>query len=160
AWGDLSEREDAPKVSQALSTLAGDPQGAVALLRRRLQPARGIEPAQLAELLADLDSPTFAVRTKAFAKLDQSGDTILVFLREHLAKKLPLETARRVKSLVDKHDPANPSADRLRKIRAVELLEHLRRQEARDFLAELAQGNSASPLTRDARGALERLTDE
>ncbi len=157
AWSDLADCLDGGKVHRAMAMLAGDPHGAVVLLRAQLQPARAVDAKQLARLLADLDSDRFDVRSVAFAKLDEFGDAITGALRGQLKKNLSLEVRRRLQVLLEKHDPATLSSDRLRAIRAVELLEHLGTPPAVALLDRLAQGNPHASLTRAARAAVERL---
>jgi hypothetical protein len=158
AWNDLADGVDGGKVHRAMTTLAGDPGGAVALIRQQIQAAHAPDAKHLARLLGDLDSDVFQVRTKAFAELDGLGDGIVGFLQDQLQRQyLALEMRRRLQSLVEKHDPANLPPNRLREIRAVELLEHLGVPAAREVLEALAQGNPAASLTRAARAAAERL---
>lgn len=157
AWKDLADGSDGRKVHQAMATVAADPDGAVALIRRHIEPARGVDPKTLAGWLADLDSPNFATRTKAYGALDQLGDGVLGALRDELKRNPNLEMSRRLSSLITKHDPANLPPERLRTMRALEILEHLGTPAAQDLLAILAKGNPAASLTRAAHAASERL---
>jgi hypothetical protein len=59
-----------------------------------------------------------------------------------------------VKLLLDKLEGAN----RLRMLRAVEVLEHLDTPESRRLLQSLAGGASDARLTQEAKSALDRLT--
>ena len=107
AWNDLADGVDGGKVHRAMTTLAADPHGVVALIRQQLPPARAPNAKHVARLLADLDSDIFDVRTKAFAELDRLGDATVVYLREQLKQNLSLEMRRRVQNLLEKHDPAD-----------------------------------------------------
>jgi hypothetical protein len=67
------------------------------------------------------------------------------------------EVRKRAQEFLDRFDPETLKPDRLRKLRAVELLEGIATPAARDVLSELAKGAAEAPLTREATAALERL---
>ena len=64
---------------------------------------------------------------------------------------------RRAEKFLDRFDPPTPSPDRLRQLRAVELLEGIATPAVRDVLSELAKGAAEAPLSREAAAAQERL---
>src|SRR5262249_41774772 len=63
-WDDLG-KSDARKAHQAICTLSAVPDQAIALIQESLTPAPGPEEKYIRQLVADLDSPQFAVREKA-----------------------------------------------------------------------------------------------
>jgi hypothetical protein len=150
--------DDAGAAFAAMADLAAAPDRAVALVRRELKPA-GAAPTndQLDRMFADLDSEDFATRDKASRRLAEFGDLVVPGVRKRLAQAATLEVRRRTQEFLDRFDPPTPSPDRLRQLRAVELLEGIATPAARDMLSELAQGAAEAPLSREATAALERL---
>ena len=69
------------------------------------------------------------------------------------------EVHRRVQQLLDRLEKEVLSADRLRELRAVEVLEQIGTEEARQVLTALAKGDSEAPLTREAKASLRRLAE-
>jgi hypothetical protein len=76
-----------------------------------------------------------------------------------LEKSPSLEARRRIMRLLERvtGERFNPSAHRLRAVRAVEVLERIGDAKARQLLDILAKGAPAAQLTVEARAALERL---
>jgi hypothetical protein len=64
----------------------------------------------------------------------------------------------RAKRLLDRLDRALGPGEELRRVRAVEVLELIGTPEARRLLEELAGGEPAARLTREASSSLRRLT--
>jgi hypothetical protein len=69
----------------------------------------------------------------------------------------PAELRLRVEALLNRLDAATPSAERLRSLRALEVLEHLGTPEARAALETLTKGAPGAWLTEEARLACARL---
>jgi len=110
-------------------------------------------------LLADLDSEDFKTRTKARDELARLGETAATALREIAEKPPSLEVSRQVKELLEKlkNERKTPSAEQIRVLRAMEVLERMATPEAKRLLDELAKGASEARLTREAATAHERL---
>ncbi len=159
AWADLASG-DAPRAFRARWTLAGAPEAALPVLAKHLQPARPADPARLQQLVADLDSPQFAVRAAAQKRLEELGELATPGLRQMLAKNTSLELRRRVEALLDKFRGPVTGPERQRALRAVAVLEDMAAPDARKLLATLAQGAPEARLTREARAALERLRQQ
>jgi hypothetical protein len=71
----------------------------------------------------------------------------------------PAEIKRRIQEVLTALETPGPlSADVLRESRAVIALEHIGTREARETLAALAKGVPDARLTREAKAALEQLT--
>jgi RNA polymerase sigma factor (sigma-70 family) len=154
-WEELG-RPPAEPAFRALEKLAGDPQGAVALIRRQLPPANGIENAALDRIMKDLDSAHFKIRQRASRALDRLGETAVAGVRNRLAKAESLELRLRLEAFLHKYGSAKPSAERLREVRALQLLEDLATPEACALLRDLARGNTNARLTQEAGQALKR----
>jgi hypothetical protein len=156
-WADLAD-EDAGRAHRALAELVAWGEEAVTFLGPKLDPVRAPEPARLALLLADLDSPQFGEREKATRELEIVAETIRPDL-ERLGKAPSMEVRRRAGSLLAGADgPVVPMAV-LRPLRAVAALEHVGTPAARQVLRRLASGAVPARLTRDAQAALDRLAD-
>ena len=64
---------------------------------------------------------------------------------------------RRAEGLLEKLRGPLTDAERLRSLRVVEVLEHAGTEQARRLLARLAGGAAEARLTREAKGAMQRL---
>jgi hypothetical protein len=156
-WSALAG-EDAGAAFAAMADLAAAPNRAVALVRRELKPAPAAPTDdQLDRTFADLDSEDFATRDGASRRLAEYGELAVPGVRKRLARTESLEVRKRALDFLGQFDPPTPSPDRLRRLRAVELLEGIATPAARDVLSELAKGAAEAPLTRDAAAALQRL---
>jgi hypothetical protein len=153
-WAGLAD-DDAARAYRAIRRLAAAPRQAAALCRERLRPVADADAGRVTRLLAGLDSENFGVREKATKELEKLGESALPFLKRALGGGPPLETRRRVEALLEK--AANLSSDRLRALRALEVLEQAGTPEARQALETLAEGVAEARLTREAKAALERL---
>jgi RNA polymerase sigma factor (sigma-70 family) len=153
-WHDLAG--DASGAYQAMKTLQRAGSQTVSLLNKHLKPVAPLKADRVQQLLADLDSDTFTVREKAEHELRQLGDLAEGPLRKVLAGKPSAEKRRRIEGLLEALDPAH-APERLRVLRAVEVLEAIANAEARQLLSRLASGAPGAGLTREAEGALKRL---
>lgn len=156
-WVALAGPEAQPAYA-AMADLAAAPALAVALVRRELKPAPAAPTdAELDRTFADLDSKVFATREKASRRLAEWGEWAVPGVRKRFVKTASAEVRRRAQEFLDRFDTPKPSPDRLRQLRAVELLEGIATPAARDVLSELAKGAAEAPLSREAAAALERL---
>jgi WD40 repeat protein len=155
-WADLAD--DRPdRAHAAVWQLTVAPAQALVLLRERLRPVAAFEEKQLARLLADLESDEFVVRDAASRKLEELGPQAEPALRRALAATPSDDTRRRLESLLAAPGIVRSPAT-VRRLRAIQVLETIGSQEARQILAELAKGAAAARETRDAKAALERLS--
>jgi RNA polymerase sigma factor (sigma-70 family) len=152
-WDELSNDKDAALAFRAMCLLLRDPAGTVRLIGEHLPPVSPVEEAQVARWLADLDNVQFTVREQAMRELARHGEAVESSLRKLLDGRPSLEVRQRVKLLLEKLEGAN----RLRMLRAVEVLEHIDTPEARQLLEKLAGGAAGAAQTREAKAALERL---
>ena len=156
-WPDLADA-DAAKAFRAAAVFAAAPKGTAALLAERVKPAAGPDPKQMARWVNDLDNDSFEAREKAAAELGKLGELARPALEEALKKRPSVEMQRRIEELLGRLKPGQKlSADDLRRLRAVEVLEDLGTPEAKRLLEELAKGAPGAALTRDAEAALTRL---
>jgi hypothetical protein len=154
-WNDLAA-VDAAKAYRALATLAATPRS-VAFLGQHLRPATAADPAQVARLIGELDSQRFAMREKAVEELAKLGELAEPALRKMLATQPSLEFSRRLEALRRRLEGPVASAEALRSLRALEVLERVDTAEARELLRKLAAGTPASWLTQGAQAAIQRL---
>jgi WD40 repeat protein len=149
---------DAQAAYAAMADLAAAPDRAVTLLRRELKPVPAAPTdAQLDRLFADLDSEDFATREKTSRRLAEWGELAVPGVRKRLAKPQSAEVRKRAQEFLDQFDPATLKPDRLREMRAIEVLEGTGMPAARDLLSELAKGAAEAALSRDASAAVERM---
>ena len=157
-WADLTSKDPAI-IEQVMAQLAARPAQTVPFLREHLHPVSAPGPCRVSRWLAELDSDDFATRERATQELEQRGEMVESALTRALGKSPSLEARRRIKGLLERvrAERFNPSANRLRAVRAVEVLERIGDAKARQLLGMLAQGAPAAQLTVEARAALERL---
>jgi hypothetical protein len=108
----------------------------------------------------DLDTNQFAVRESAKQELEKLGEIAAPACRKALEQKPSVEARRRLEALLEKQSREwqNPSSERLRTLRAVEVLEHIGTPEARQVLETLAKGAPEARLTQEAAESLQRLS--
>src|SRR5262249_54511299 len=111
-WADLAGN-DAAKAYRSILRLVAAPRLVVPYLRNHLRPVDPADASRIARLIADLDSPQFAVRDKASRELEKLGDRAAPALRNALNEKTSIEVRRRVDQLLDKLTKEIPSGERL-----------------------------------------------
>lgn len=127
-------------------------------MQQHLKPVKSPEARRLEQLIADLDSNDFDKRRDAADELARFGELAEPALKKALASKPALEVRQRVEELLGRlvrRLPLEPES--LRETRAIETLEMLATQEARQLLEALAQGAAGARVTREAKSALDRL---
>jgi WD40 repeat protein len=156
-WASLGQA-DGEKASQTMQALTARPKETLALFKARLRPVPAVAPDRLTQLLADLQSNQYVVRQRATAELEQLDLQARPALEKALDAQPAVEARRRIEALLKKLEPPFSAPDRLRSIRAVEVLERIGSRDARLFLETLAAGGRGHRLTEDARAALDRLS--
>jgi hypothetical protein len=156
AWRELAG-SDAKAGFNATRKLLTDRAAVVKLLKDRLRPVPEVEESRMAQLVSDLGG-AFAVRRKASEELERLGEQAIPQLRKRLENNPPLELKQRLERLLEKASVQKPDGDRLRELRAVELLQLAGTAEARGVLELLAAGAASARLTREAGSALARMT--
>lgn len=155
-WNELGDA-DAAKAYRAMQTLFAAPEQAVSLSKQRLHPAAAVDARRIERLIADLDNDRFDVRDNADRELRKVVDDAEPALRKVLAGKPSLEQRLRVQRLLQVIGSA-PSPERLRELRAVEVLERIGSIEAQQVLKMLAQGDPQAQLTHEAKAAQQRVS--
>jgi HEAT repeat protein len=109
-----------------------------------------------AKLIAALDDDSFDKREAASRSLALLGDRAENPLRDALAADPTPEAKRRIEQLLADHGPI-PTGEKLRYLRAIEVLEHIATPDARRLLEKLANGDDSDDITKDVKASLERL---
>jgi WD40 repeat protein len=155
-WAELGDG-NAAKAYRALGRLAAAPDRTVPFVCERVRPAAAIDGARVERLIRDLDAATFAARERATVELGRLGERAEPALRAALAGAPSPEVRRRAERVLKAVRKRQFSPERVRELRAVELLERIGGVEGRRALEELAGGDAGAALTRDANEALGRL---
>ncbi len=153
-WDQLADARAATAYAAAAMLETGGGKTA-AWLRGRLAPARPFDAQRVGRLVEDLGHDRFEVREKAMRELERLGESAENALRRVLAKPQPLEMKRRAEQLLEAVRRRVP--ERLRALRAVDVLEQVGTPEAREVLRALAGGAPEARLTQEARASLRRL---
>jgi RNA polymerase sigma factor (sigma-70 family) len=157
AWTDLAV-EDAGRAYKALRRLVSAPQEAIPYLSNYLRPVAVVPKTRLDRLITDLDNDEFAVRQQASDQLAMLGAAALPACRKALEGRPSLEARRRLEKLLQSQtrERWSPGLDRLRQMRALEALELMEAEGARQLLEKLAGGMPGAWLTEQAKDALQR----
>ena len=155
-WGTL-RGDDAAAAESAVWALAGQPGPATALLAERLRPATPADPSRVAALIADLDSPRFSTRERAYGELGRLGVRAESALKAALRGRPTPEVRSRIERLLSRPSDPSPLPEVLRARRAIGVLERIGNDEARRLLEGLAGGAAGMPETEQARAASRRL---
>jgi WD40 repeat protein len=154
-WADLSAA-DAGRAHRALFALADAPDAAVPLLEERLKTRPAADRQHLEKLIAALDSDDFARREKASEELVAAGAAAEDALRQALEKETSTEVRRRVKEVLERIG-RKVAPERLRTVRAIEVLERIGTPAARKVLADLARRIKDPLLEQEIAESLDRL---
>lgn len=155
-WNDLAS-EDALVGYRAVWKLATDPAKAVSFLAGKLEPIRPPPVDKVQALIRQLDSKKFAERQKATEALALQAEEAEPELRKAQGDRTSLEMTQRLESIL-KELPRYPLAPSyLRRVRAIQALERIGNNDAKEVLKKLAGGVPTALLTRDAAAALQRL---
>jgi WD40 repeat protein len=157
-WDSLAAA-DAVQAHAAGVQLAGDPKRAIAIAKRHLQPAQVPDEGTVAALIKQLEDNAFARRQEALDKLAAMGGSIIPRLRAVVASddaggELKLRCGELLKRAENPFQPAGIGPSR-----AVQLLEWIGDEPARELLRALAAGAAEAHLTKEARAALKRLAE-
>lgn len=152
-WEDLRDNSG-QRGAEAIRILAGAPDHSVPFLRKQLLPIPPVDPDRIKRLLSDLDSENFDVREEANTTLEKLSEAGEQLLRDAVSTTPSAEVRDRIRLLLRKLEP---SGERLRALRALQVLERIATPQAQKLLEELAQGAPEARLTEAAKGSLARL---
>jgi RNA polymerase sigma factor (sigma-70 family) len=156
-WADLA-REDAARAFAAQCAFRSASTQAVSFFGKHLHATGSADAARVEQLITELDSKRFQTRQRASVELEKIGEPVVPSLRRALSGQPSAETRQRAEALLRKlTGRANISGERLRSLRATEILEQIGTAEARRLLESLATGIAESLQTSAAREALTRL---
>lgn len=134
-----------------LLELAPAPQ-AVRFIREQVRPSPAVDPARVRQFVSDLDNDSFRRREEASRRLVAMGLETEPILEAALGRTKSAEVRRRLDSLL-----AQFKVERTITLRAIPILARLRIAEARSLLQKLASGSKNSPITREAKKALDSI---
>jgi WD40 repeat protein len=154
-WADLGG--DSVKGLQAAQRLTASP-AAVKMLGARLKSVPPLDEERVRQLVRDLDDRLFTKRRRAEKELTELGEGAARALGEALKGNLSTEARQRVEATLKLGRSGMLAGERLREVRAVEVLEAVGSAEALAVLRQLAGGAAEARLTREARAALERAS--
>jgi WD40 repeat protein len=156
-WADLAS--DDPRTGwAAIHRLCDDAAAGAGFLTQRIAPVA--EPAGLAALIQDLNSPSFRAREAAAGRLLAFGDAARPAVTAALKARSEGESRERLERLAaNLTDDRPPQAADLQRLRALVVLERANTPEARAKVREVAHGMSDARVTREAKRAAARLAD-
>jgi len=154
-WVDLISNNGVT-AGQGIHKLIAASKSSVAYLKDHVQPATPVDPKKIDQWIADLDSSMFTKRSIAISQLEKLGELAIPALKRVLAGKASLETRRRVEPLLEKLTSGSFSAEQIRIIRAIEVLDKIGTPDANQLLEHLATGAPGALTTRQAQAALDR----
>jgi RNA polymerase sigma factor (sigma-70 family) len=157
-WGALGEANVAG--FRASWMMVDSAEQALPLLAERLRPVVHADPAIVREFIARLHGGTTAERDLAWAKLQRLGSEAEPEIRRTLAAGVSPEMRDRLEASLmalpgQVHFP--PPGERLRRLRAVAVLERIGTPAACQILEKLASGLQGAEQTVQAQAALKRL---
>jgi WD40 repeat protein len=151
-WTDLAS-DDAKTAFAAVCKLRTNSAQAIDFLRDRIKLPAVPSEDTVADLLRRLDGPRFADREKALKELTEIADLIRPRL-EAARKGATAEAGRRLDEILKAADKWTP--DRLRYLRACEVLEGIGTTDAQQVLRTWASGPAGAVLTTEATQSLDR----
>jgi hypothetical protein len=155
-WQTLGDTE-ASRANRAVGGLVAVPKRAIAIIKERFRGKRQPpDPEQIAKLIADLDDDAFKVRERATRELTAIGPNAAEALRQALTEMPSEEARRRIEELLRRLGKGG-DPDRLRALRAIEVLERIGTPAAKDLLRELARKSLSVELDDEVHASLERL---
>ena len=139
AWEQLGSQK-AKVAVRTMAALAADPEATVAHFAAKMKPWTAADPAVLDRIFRDFNDAKFSVREKAERDLHELGPGAIGGVRQRLATAAPLEVQQRAEKFLLRFDVQEMTPDRIRFIRALEVLAAAKTKEARKLVENLAGG--------------------
>lgn len=156
-WASLSS-PNAFCAYRAMEVLSQHPGWTVSWCQRHLLPAQQPASTLVDRLIADLDHSRFAVRRRAYARLEGFGDLALsLFTKKLTDPSLTTEQRTSLRRLLHQDLQSLPTSHQMQQLRAVSILERIASPDARTLLRRIAQGTPHARLTQEAQRASNRL---
>jgi dipeptidyl aminopeptidase/acylaminoacyl peptidase len=158
-WGALAD-SDGAAAQLAIGRLARAPDQAPSWLAKRLKPAPKADAQQeksVRDWIVKLDDDDFDTREKAAEELAKLGATAGPAMRKTLDETSSAEVRQRLNGLLEKMGKSGSHPEELRGVRAIEALELINTDAARDLLKGLAEGAAEASLTREAAASCRRM---
>jgi WD40 repeat protein len=155
AWN-LLAAVDGQRAHGAVGRLLRSPVAAVALLEKRLLPAKPADAKEIHRHIENLVDDRPEVRRQAereLAALDLQAEPAL---RKVAAEGKPEELRQAARRALERLDGLVTIPSVLRQLRAIEALEHISTRDAHRLLERLSDGDPSARASREARAALER----
>jgi hypothetical protein len=153
-WDELGDA-DAFNSYRAIRHMAAEPQRALALLSKHLQPVPSGDSQRLEKLVADLQNPNAGVRRKAMTELRQLGEAALGALSQIPQNQRHQQS---IMIVMNKLEARFATPERARALKAVQILQRMGTPEAKQLLEKLAKGAAGARLTVAAKTALDNFT--
>jgi hypothetical protein len=157
AWSAI--RSDDPlRAERAVNELVAGNERSVALIRSKMAVVTIADGQLVALLVAQLSNAQFERRADACTRLAALGESAVPGLRQALLDPLSLDSRRRIERLIERlaAETKSPGGERLRAIRALEVIEQIHSSQARAFVFALSNGMEESWLTQEAKAVLGR----
>jgi hypothetical protein len=156
-WKDLAS-DDFNKSDAAWRRLATCGDNAVAFLKEQIRPISEppVDAKRVEKLIAELDSPKYAVRDKAHKELVTCGELVITPLQKLIANPPSEEARTRAEKILKKVKEPVLTPERQRVLEAMELLEAVKTPLAKQVLEEIARDTLIAQFRQEALLALER----
>jgi hypothetical protein len=153
-WNSLASKDDR-EADKTILILRRAMKHTVAHIKTRIHPVPPVDSARIVELIQALDSHDAITHEKAAREL-----TLWRLAEPHLLRVLARSTSARqrarVQSVLEELENRPFPKETRRGLRAIEVLERIGTEDAREILRSLAEGAEEAPLTQVARAALQR----
>jgi hypothetical protein len=156
-WANAAQ-SNLPAARRDLRALVADPERTVPFFKKRLAPTKTqVDDKRVQRLVSELDDDEFAVREKASDELAKIGSVAGPALHRALKAEPSAEARRRIEALLAKLKDDRTTETGRRALRALEILEHIGTDQAREVLKSLAGGTPEAWLTQESQAALDRM---